>query len=140
MRRPARQGIVLPAALSLLLCVAVCVPWLRSNFLRRYEGVTYNSKPLADGGQLHFCISTGPFGVVFSHHRLKVAGLKVGWLPFSARSGQVSRPAIQNWYVARGGHGAAGIWWLSGGIRDDRNGVIYQIFIPHWILAWLVLP
>ena len=74
-----------------------------------------------------------PFGLSISHHRLRTAPLRPGWLPFSARAGPGNRAQYDDWYRANGGHGIAGVWVIAGVPSDDRR--IYEVMFPHWVVA-----
>src|SRR5688500_19326123 len=126
----ARRLFTFLSVLSLLLCAAMAVLWVRSHHYWLYKGVTFNSTRRADGGQFHYCVSTHPLGITISHHRLITAPLKTGWLPFSARCAPITRESLGDWYRADGGDGLAGIWWLFDAPRGDGSGSMYQLFIP----------
>src|SRR3954447_6151468 len=95
---------------SLVLSPVVAAAWLRTASTHRFEGLTFNSQARADGWQFHYCITNGPFGVSFSHHRVQSARLNPGWLPFASVNDTVTRATTAAWYRSEGGRGAAGIW------------------------------
>jgi hypothetical protein len=88
---------------------------------------------------LHFCVTTSPFGLTLSHHRVAAnARLTPGWLPFSSVSSATDVDAVDDWYASEGAGGIAGVWWFYGPFRQDPTRSVYEIFLPHWALT--VLP
>jgi hypothetical protein len=82
-------------------------------------------------------VSTSPFGLTLSHHRVTAAArLPPGWLPFSSVSSAADVDVVDDWYASEGG---AGVWWLYGPFRQDPTRSVYEIFLPHWLATLLLL-
>ena len=70
--------------------------WVLGRLTWKYRGLTLNTTARADGGQLHYCVNTSPFGLTLSHHRVTAAArLTPGWLPFSS----CRRPSTLTWFT-----------------------------------------
>jgi hypothetical protein len=126
----------LAVAVSLLLCLASAVLWVRGRMTWKFEGLTLNTRH--DQGERHYSIETNPFGWKLSYHPLSgPPRLRLGWPPYSGASGHRDL-----WYEEAGMSGFADVWWYAGSPRGDAAGPMYELFVPHWLSALVtsILP
>src|SRR5688500_108199 len=126
MRRPARRLFTLCSAVSLLLCVAVCVLWARSYFVRdviEYDAPTRWDEVISARGRVAVLLQPGSLA------GLAPRGGTLAWSaegpPGDLRAADVGRPSLDRlgFAVVRSPAGSEASW------------AYYAA--PHWSLALL---
>jgi hypothetical protein len=145
------------SAVSLLLCVAVCVLWARNYFGWRVEGVNFEPRTRAgDTKKFHYALVVNPFGIAFmqsSHAPLSphilleaqpavvidpteysFAPSPAKWDVFSRTATSATLATLSEYYRGRGADGILGVYWLAT-MEPNSGNAAQEVFLPHWLLA-----
>jgi hypothetical protein len=133
MRRLAPHLFTFYSAVSLLLCVAVCVLWVRSGGRSDYASVAPAWR--------HFVCMTFPGGLKFSTwpRPVQPGGLRFASYEYGVRNAQgawMNRPAMSWSKLGFGLHPLQ----FSNQSKPDRGA--FELFVPFWFLTavFLALP